>query len=616
MKNSFPLSTIFLLLFFCTSLKGQTCDTVDVNHFGELITDSTVTVYWNSVVGTDAYYFRYRVTNGGFDFSNPIFTSVNAILLTSLLPGTEYEYAVQSICGVDTSAFSSSGFFTTNAAPLLPEIARGPYMTISTSSSVTIQWAFNHSHSAEVKYGTTVGNLSSSVIDTIISRKHSVLLENLQPNTKYYYSIGKIGIPIQLSSNNFFYTAPLDNDTVPLKFWATGDFGTGTSPQENVRNAFQNYTTGQKIDGWIWLGDNAYSTGTDQEYQDKVFDVYPNQLQNIPLFPALGNHDYAQSGYLSTASRTTNFPYFSIFTLPTGSGTEKYYSTNYGNVHFIALDSYGSYNSPSSTMYNWLISDLINNTQQWTIAYFHHPPYSKGSHDSDDSDELVDMRNNIVPLLESYGVDLVLSGHSHSYERSFFINGHYGDENTFDSTYLVQSGGGPYHKLTRNSAGTVYVVCGVSGKISSTSPGYPHRAMYASTVSEYGSMLIDVTGTSLTASFLTSGGIIEDSFTITKPLNIINTVNPVVNENSEVSIFPNPANNEFNIYFGELKNDEYNIKIQNAIGQNIFEKTYSVGGKNNFITLNRGILNDCQPGMYFISITNDNKTITKSLVIE
>lgn len=84
-------------------------------------------------------------------------------------------------------------------------------------------------------------------------------------------------------------------------------------------------------------------------------------------------------------------------------------------------------------MYQWLLNDLQLNKAKWIIAIRHHPPYSKGTHNSDVEIEMVDMRNNIVPLLERFGVDLVLTGHSHTYERSYFIHGHYGVESTFNS---------------------------------------------------------------------------------------------------------------------------------------------------------------------------------------
>jgi hypothetical protein len=161
-------------------------------------------------------------------------------------------------------------------------------------------------------------------------------------------------------------------------------------------------------------------------------------------------------------------------------------------------------------MYTWLQNDLANNTQKWTIVYFHHAPYTKGSHDSDTEDELIDMRTNIVPLLENYRVDLVLSGHSHSYERSFLIHNHYGNENTFSAANQVNGGSGapttPYLKTSNNAnIGTVYAVVGCSGQsVGGTNPGYPHDAMYTSTVSTYGSMVIDVNGDTLTAKMLTN----------------------------------------------------------------------------------------------------------------
>ena len=81
-------------------------------------------------------------------------------------------------------------------------------------------------------------------------------------------------------------------------------------------------------------------------------------------------------------------------------------------------------------MLTWRENDLAETTQKWIIAYWHHPPYTKGSHNSDSESRLVDMRENALPILESSGVDLVLSGHSHSYERSYQLHGHYGTSGT------------------------------------------------------------------------------------------------------------------------------------------------------------------------------------------
>src|SRR5204863_572159 len=130
--------------------------------------------------------------------------------------------------------------------------------------------------------------------------------------------------------------------------------------------------------------------------------------------------------------------------------------------------------SPTGPMANWVQSDLNSTLRDWVIAFWHHPPYSKGSHDSDTEIELMQMRQNIVPILESGGVDLVLAGHSHAYERSYLIDGHYGDSSTLTSAMIKDSGdgredgSGAYEKPVAQTAhkGAVYTVAGSSGQTS------------------------------------------------------------------------------------------------------------------------------------------------------
>src|SRR5439155_1634246 len=176
-------------------------------------------------------------------------------------------------------------------------------------------------------------------------------------------------------------------------------------------------------------------SGSAQEYQAAVFNMYPEMLRKTVLWPAYGNHDGSAAD-----SATNTGPYYDIFTLPkqaeaggVASGTEAYYSFDYANIHFVELESYETDRSPTGPMLTWLQRDLAANTQPWVIVFFHHPPYSKGSHDSDTEIELMEMRRNALPILENFGVDLVLCGHSHSYERSFLIDGHYGDSTTFSA---------------------------------------------------------------------------------------------------------------------------------------------------------------------------------------
>ena len=87
-----------------------------------------------------------------------------------------------------------------------------------------------------------------------------------------------------------------------------------------------------------------------------------------------------------------------------------------------------------------LEADLAATDQDWIIAFWHPPSYTKGSHDSDTEIRLIEMRENLLPILENHGVDLVLTGHSHSYERSFLLDGHYGTSDTLTEEMQVDPG--------------------------------------------------------------------------------------------------------------------------------------------------------------------------------
>jgi hypothetical protein len=250
-------------------------------------------------------------------------------------------------------------------------------------------------------------------------------------------------------------------------------------------------------------------------------------LRKSVLWPALGNHDG-----MSADSASQSGAYFDIFTLPTAgetgglaSGTEAYYSFDYSNIHFICLDSFDADRSVGGAMLSWLAQDIAQTSQEWIIAYWHHPPYSRGNHNSDREQPLIDMRENALPILEAGGVDLVLSGHSHSYERSYLLHGHYGSSNTLTPSMKVDGGNGRpaadgAYKRVFNEAdpyvGTVYTVTGSSGKVDTGKSGtLDHPAMYLS-LAELGSLVLDIDGNRLDATFIDDKSAIRDSFTIEK----------------------------------------------------------------------------------------------------
>lgn len=414
-------------------------------------------------------------------------------------------------------------------------LVRGPYQHIATPTSIVFKWRTDIASSARVRYGTLPGALTQAVTVTALTLDHEMIVNGLLPNTTYYYAVGTAMADLEGDdTSHFFRTSPLPGLATPLRIWVVGDAGTANTDQRRVRTAYLNSVGPNTAQAWLWLGDNAYASGTEAEFQAAVFEnMYEPVLRNTTLWPCPGNHDY----YSGADATTGTGPYFDLFALPTNgqsggvaSNTEAYYSYDIGNVHFISLDSYDSPRSPTGAMANWLTADLAfaHAKSEWIIAYWHHPPYSKGSNNSDDPADsgglLQEMRQNILPILEAGGVDLVLCGHSHTYERSRLIDGHYGVSSTFnpatmgkDMTSGRADGTGAYQKPgdLAAHAGAVYAVCGVSGK---KEPGGPlnHPVMYMSTAAELGSMVIDVDGTTLSARFINDAGAVIDHFDMVK----------------------------------------------------------------------------------------------------
>lgn len=393
-----------------------------------------------------------------------------------------------------------------------------------TQSGLIIRWATDIPVQGRVWYGTTLDQLSFTQTETTITCDHKIELSSLTPDTQYYYAVGT-STQFQLGGTEdyFFITAPASQKPLelvrPLRIWVIGDAGRGNELAAQVRDGYLKFTGTRHTDLWLMLGDNAYDIGTFEEYQCGVFDMYPQLLRCSALFPAIGNHD---AGSASSTEQTG--PYYQLFTLPAcgeaggvPSKTAAYYSFDYGNIHFICLDSYGSDRSPNGAMFTWLARDAASSDKHWKIAFWHHPPYTKGSHDSDLETELVEMRERALPILEDAGVDLVLGGHSHSYERSYLIDGHYGDSSTFTNQMKKDGGSGredesgAYQKPHKAShSGTVYIVAGTSALADQVSP---HPAMHTS-LSIPGSLVLDVHGNRLDVTFIDVHGEVLDYFTL------------------------------------------------------------------------------------------------------
>jgi len=212
-----------------------------------------------------------------------------------------------------------------------------------------------------------------------------------------------------------------------IRFAVIGDFGQAGSNEAAVASLVKSW----QPDFIITTGDNNYPNGEattidaniGQYFSDYIFPYHGSYSPGTDanrFFPTLGNHDW-ESGTVQ--------PYLDYFPIdesevnPNSSGNERYYDFVQGPVHFFALDSDAKEpdgTTSTSRQASWLQAQLAASTTPWQVVYFHHSPYSSSKHGS--------LERMQWPFAQ-WGVDIILSGHDHTYERLhiddifYFVNG-------------------------------------------------------------------------------------------------------------------------------------------------------------------------------------------------
>ncbi len=396
--------------------------------------------------------------------------------------------------------------------------ARRPYLQRGTSTSMHVVWRSAAAEPTRVCWGTSASSLGSSAGSGASEIDHDVTIEGLTPSTPYFYRAAAASCSAATTgdANDTFTTSPPRGTATRFRMWVVGDSGTGDAPQAAVRDAMLAYVGTDFPDLVLHMGDIAYTSGTTAQFDSGFFGPYADILRRVPCWPTLGNHEG-----ISSHSSTETGPYYEAYSLPrdgsaggVASGTEAYYSFDYANAHFVVLNSQDVSRSPTGAMLTWLESDLSANVSDWTLAYFHHPAYTHGTHNSDTEGQLTDMRENALPILEAHGVDAVLAGHSHVYERSYLVQGAF-DTPTTAAGHVVDpgdgqlDGDGAYHS---GPDGTLYVVAGHGG--ASTGGNLDHPLMFFSE-SEHGSCVVDVDGDTLTLTNVRYDGTVTDHVSLT-----------------------------------------------------------------------------------------------------
>lgn len=203
--------------------------------------------------------------------------------------------------------------------------------------------------------------------------------------------------------------APITVETVPVtftnnpdsvRFAVIGDSGTGDSAQYDMGREMQTIHQTTDFGFVVMLGDNIYGGHSNNDFQKKFALPYKPLLdEGVNFYASLGNHDSTDE----------------VSYAPFNMEGHRYYTFSKGSIQFFVLDS----NFMNADQLTWLTNELQKSTAEWKIAYFHHPLYSDGKRHGSDTD----LRAVLEPVFEQYGMNVVLSGHDHVYERVTPQNG-------------------------------------------------------------------------------------------------------------------------------------------------------------------------------------------------
>jgi hypothetical protein len=330
-----------------------------------------------------------------------------------------------------------------------------PYVQAGLTNGMTVSWIGASPNKGYALLRDATGNVSAFV-EATGTTQHVATFKGLTPGTAYKYEAyealpgvapvvkdaqGRYRVPVDpkkptvsLVGSGSFRTNP-GPETHRYRFAVVGDTGSGNANQAAVARQIAAW----KPEFILHCGDVMYERGEYEGYPSRFAAPYRALITNTVFYPSPGNHDYGRgnlNGY-TTFFETPRSP---------GADQERWYTFNYGDAQFFALDTNLPFaaGSPQTT---WLTRELAASKAKWKFAFFHHPPYSSGDHGSS-----MYVRQAWSPLFEKHDVEVVFTGHDHHYERvipreDYVKDGH-------PTTYFVSGGGGAWGRHAGHQAFT------------------------------------------------------------------------------------------------------------------------------------------------------------------
>ena len=319
---------------------------------------------------------------------------------------------------------------TPNSVGFSEGFAKYPYLQNVKTDEITICWKILQSADTSdpnlyrLEYG--MGNYSNvapyPVSYPTDSQLFQLTLTSLLPGTLYQY---RVRSGSQWSQEAAFSTAVRSNEPFAFAVYADTQLRAGrpTNNQQDVANLIISYAPDFVIQcGDMW----SSNEGPDV---DLFFNVSKDLMKNTPLFPAIGNHEFWTADSPGAGTYTAPERYRRYFVVPSNlSSTEDYYSFDYGNSHFVVANANLAEGGPDyhrgSTQYAAIENDLMTASSDPNIAHvfavLHKPAHSNGWKHGCGDDSVIedpDISVDLGELFQEYEVDIVFSGHDHSYQR-------------------------------------------------------------------------------------------------------------------------------------------------------------------------------------------------------
>ncbi|MBI5524735.1 MAG: metallophosphoesterase family protein [Deltaproteobacteria bacterium] len=298
-----------------------------------------------------------------------------------------------------------------------PVFVKGPYLMYTSQTSVVVMWETPEAAGSTVEYGPTEA-LGSSVAGTEKGPEagdegtvHELSVTGLLPGAEYFY---RAGDATAWSAVHRFRTAA--PQATPFRFAALADTQSHPEVHSRLIPLIAAWGPSFVVHAGDEIGDGSSAAG----WQTEFFDVIRPLAHRIPYFVAVGNHEKDHDLFYRFVSYPTE--------------QESYYTFTWGDVFFVAIDSNKYIFGTLDPQHAWIDEQLKTpeaKAAKWRVAAFHEPAYSE-SWGGCTFEGNPAIRSALIPLLEQSGINLIINGHTHEYERGY-LNGVY---------HVITGGGG------------------------------------------------------------------------------------------------------------------------------------------------------------------------------